>query len=402
MICPKCKIVGFGTHCKYCGEKLVEETEHPDTKSDFLDHDTAPITPIRQNTRDEKYRDDVYDLNKAADSEYYNTDKDISGYSYLDDEKKDNKKVLIGVLTASVVVLLILSFLLTRAFISPKTKEPTSESTQNTEKKSEADDLYETAEKYMKIDDYENAEKIYLKLTQLTDDDEALLMYNILHNYNEALRKYEDADYNTARDYYKKIPVEYIDYNISEKIKKLGDNIENGIKAYEVFENIQKYMEDEDFDAAKEAISLIEVKYLSKTDSRKLDEIKAELKKASEDKKEFTAPEAESFLQEYCYAMEKAVNAGDFSLVSKYLDASAYLSQKDVVSYCSSEGIVKKFGSLRIKSFNEVESNKWEALVSETETVTFEDGTEEIRSYSRTYTIEYINSAYYIIAINGD
>ncbi len=400
MICPKCKIAGYGTHCKYCGEKLTEEIA--DVKEDVLFHDTARITPVKKDVREAMYSDEKAFRESDADSEYYNTDKDISPYSYYE-EKKDSKKVLIGVFSLSAIVLFIICFIVARSLFAPtKRAEIQDTETGSQSEKSRVEKLYDTAGKYMKIDDFENAEAIYKEIYTLTDDEEALLMYDILSNYNEALRAYEEAHYESAMDYYEKIPVEYIDYDISQKVDKLCDNIENGLTAYEIFENIKNYMANKDYEAAEEETAVIEDKYLSKEDGKELEQIKKEIEKINKDKKEFTSPEAESFLQEYCYAMEKATNAGDFSLVSKYLDASAYLTQKDAVDYCVSEGIVKKFGSLRIKSLNETKDNTWEASVSESETVTFDNGTEEIKSYSRIYTIEYINSAYYITSINGD
>ncbi len=413
MICQKCKREVPGRWCSHCGA-AVETQNFFDTKNAageafnseiFNNHDTAPITPVSYGSvnSEEKYRDDVFDPNAEDGSEYYNKDLNPGPYSY-DDDPRDSKAKIIAIISVCAVLAVVMVFVLVKAVFFKDSGSDGDEAPQKPVQGEQEDvkALFKTAEKYMTIGDYEAAEEAYLELTEITDDEEALLLYNIVYNYNRALKKFEASNFEDAKKHFDKIPVEYVDYEISDDVDDLGNDIDLGIGAYETFENIKGFMKDEDYDAAREEIEILDKKYLSKEDKEYLDEIKDELNKIEQEAKyDLTSHEAESFIMEYCDAMVDAINNNDFSLVSSYIDSKSelYETQRGLVAYCASEGITESFDSLRLKKFTKLNSKTWEAAVSETETIYYDDGTEETKTYSWTYTIKYIDSEYYVSGI---
>lgn len=394
MLCPKCGKQSEGKWCSNCGQHLEETTNY--IKSG--EFDTARYAPIQSNAVENAYRDDA---GVASDSEYYGADKELSPYPYYENGKKD-RAMVVGAVTAGIAVLALIVFFVVK-FALPSNKDRDIGDAQGKVKSDgiseEAKSLYKNADKYMTIGDYEAAEELYLELTEITDDDEAMLVYNILYNYNRAYTNSEDCEYEAAKKHFDKIPAEYVDYVICDDVEDLGDKIDAGIGAYETFEEIKEYMSDKDFEAAAEAAEILEQKYLSRADKKELEKILEEIDKAEE--AGLSAHEAESLLMEYCDAMVKAINNMDFGIVSPYIDADSafYETQKGLVDYCASEGITQVFDSLRVKSLSKTGSKTWEAEVSETETLTYDDGTEETKTYSWTYTIKYIDSDYYVAGI---
>lgn len=397
MLCPKCGKESDGRWCSFCGEQL-EVTTNFEKSGKF---DTARYSFIKEEPIENAYRDDVKDAGAMSGSEYYTADKDLNPYQYYENGKK-NKAMVIGAVSAGIAVLLIIIFFIVK-FVIPSDNDRKTEDVQSSVQSNGLSEdvklLYKNAEKYMTIGDYEAAEEVYLELTELTDDDEAMLVYNILYNYNRAYSKSEICDYEAAKKHFDKIPDEYVDYVICDDVDDLSDEIDAGSSAYQTFEEIKEYMADKDFEAASQAAELLEQKYLSKTDKKELDKILEEIDKAGEES--FSDHEAESFLMEYCDAMVEAINNMDFSIVSPYIDADSafYETQRGLVDFCASEGITQTFDSLRLKSLSKINSETWEAAVSETETITYDDGTEETKTYSWTYTIKYIDSDYYIAGI---
>ena len=394
MLCPKCGKQSDGKWCSNCGHHL----EVTATFAKSGEFDTARYSPIQSEPVENAYRDDT---GVASDNEYYGADRELSPYPYYENSKK-NKAMVAGAVVSGIIVFALIVFFVVK-FALPTNKNRDSGDVDGTAKSDgiseDAKQLYKNAEKYMTIGDYEAAEELYLELTEITDDDEAMLVYNILYNYNRAYTKSEDCEYEAAKKHFDKIPAQYVDYVISDDVDDLGDEIDAGISAYETFEDIKKYMDDEDFEAASQAAEILEQKYLSKTDKKELDKILEEIDKAEE--ASFSTHEAESLLMEYCDAMVEAINNMDFGIVSPYIDADSafYETQRGLVDYCASEGITQTFDSLRVKSLSKIDSKTWEAAVSETETITYDDGTEETKNYSWTYTIKYIDSDYYVAGI---
>ncbi len=402
MICPKCKRESIGNWCVYCGESFDEE-KSVQAPEEYAKFDTSPLSPIGTDTN-YRYRDDVAYPGEASDGMYGGEQVNPEELTYYNREEKDNKVKLIAIVTACGCAVLLVIFLLVQFMFpngSSETEKKEKKASQEETENKEAADLFDKGEKFLKIRDYESAEEIYRELTKITNDDEALLLHEIVLNYNQALAKRESAEYDEAKRIFDKIPVEYIDYDISEDVEVLSDEIDLGISTYETFDNIKKYMESEDFEAAGQEAEILDVNYLSENHKEEFEKIRAELEKIKEEQKDLTSHEAEDFLMEYCDAMAKAVNNNDFSIVTPYIDRSSqvYTLQKDAVSYCASEGIVKRFDSLRVKDLARRDVKNWDVSVTEIETVIFEDGTEETKTYDRTYTITYSDSDYYITGI---
>jgi len=404
MICPKCgEYVSEGKWCSRCGTRLE-------------------LDDITINTG-VAFSDDYYDNkdeNSNSTRSYYGEkteDKDYGNHG----KKQGGIRIALAILCPVVVILIIFSALLASGVIDfdkSEDKEVVSDA-EEIKAKTEYDAILKRAMNSLKIGDYEASEDELKKLMELDPyDDDVAVLCKIVFNYNRALDAFKDEDISSARDYFDKIPIEYLDYVMSADIKKLENQIEDWEYAYAAFAEIQSYMANEEYGDAEEAMLLLDESCLSESDAKKLNEymeiIEKKNKEKKEDKKDYDEEDtkegeksslslgteyAESLISSYCAAYVAAVNSGDFSLLSQYITGDLYDSQKKMVESCVKDGTTMNLDYVKLKSLKEVSSKKWTASVSEGETMYYADGSSKSKAFSWVYTIEYINGRYYLTKI---
>ena len=99
--------------------------------------------------------------------------------------------------------------------------------------------------------------------------------------------------------------------------------------------------------------------------------------------------------------MVKAINENNFDLVVPYIykDSKMYADQKKLVEKCVSQGIKEEFNSFELVSLTKSLDTVWQAEVKESETVIKANGDREVKNFKWTYTIEYIDSEFYLTNI---
>lgn len=108
----------------------------------------------------------------------------------------------------------------------------------------------------------------------------------------------------------------------------------------------------------------------------------------TEDTPEETEEALNSFMEDYYYASVSAMNAGEFSFVSPYLDPNgkAYTESKDYVKYIYEKGITEEVVSVEVTDYEKTD----EGYVVDTEDVydiTYEDGTTKRQEYKSSYKV---------------
>lgn len=108
----------------------------------------------------------------------------------------------------------------------------------------------------------------------------------------------------------------------------------------------------------------------------------------TEDTPEETEEALNSFMEDYYYASVSAMNAGEFSFVSPYLDpdGKAYTESKDYVEYIYEKGITEEVVSVEVTDYEKTD----EGYVVDTEDVydiTYEDGTTKRQEYKSSYKV---------------
>ena len=251
-----------------------------------------------------------------------------------------------------------------------------------------------------------------------------------------------DGNYENAEKFYDKIPPEYVDYDISRDVENLKDNIQTAKKSSQQLERIREYIDDEDLVSARELMDTINDTYLSPSEKnelqnlsdmldelekQKIEEQKAEeerkkaeeeaRKKAEEEelrrKKEeemanmpsgyghLSDADAQSIIYNYAYQLTRAINSNDFNLVAPYIYSSSplYTQQINLINSCVSQGITEQFNGVTLNSLTKINDTKWEAKVTESETVYYADGSQKPKTFQWTYTIEYISGQFYLTGL---
>ena len=201
-----------------------------------------------------------------------------------------------------------------------------------------------------------------------------------------------------------------MDYSIRTDVENLEDEINSFETAYITFEDVQNFMRDGEYESALEAIDLIDDSYLEDSDAMLISEyrtqIKQYLKKEEEKQKEkeneagkLSFDLAEILITEYCEDYVRAINSKDFSVVAKHISGQLYNDQKKQVQSCIDSGLTQSLDYVELNDVHKISDTKWKADVSEGETIYYADGSSEAKKFNWTYTIEYIDSAFYLTKI---
>ena len=367
--CPVCKRKAEGRVCSFCGA-VLELEEHYSLNPYEKKEETARLP---QNLAEQK----------------------ASAQPKKKKETPNEKKPLIIALCVVLVIIAVLVGVIISVSSDIREEKEIART------KGTIEEMNSKGEKYMKSGNYEEAEEIYKELMETTDDDEAEIIYKILYNYNMAIRKLDDYNVESATRFFEKIPKEYEDYPIDDDVEYLSDEIARFQTAFEIFESIENFISDDNYSAAKEAIEILDEEALSKENKERLNEIKKEIEKREKEEIVLSEHDAEDLLRGYCDAMIKAINENNFDAVAPYIfkNTEMYAQQKSLVEKCNAEGIKEKLSSFKLESLTKKLDTVWEAKVKESEIITYANGESKEKSFSWTYTIEYIESEFYLTGI---
>lgn len=382
MNCPKCGNKSEGKRCLYCGAILeiddnfelnpydMPQSENEDTLISF---DTEEILSK------EEMPSDVTSFVQAASKE----------------KPKDKKAAYALISVIAVIVILLIALILVKT--SGKEKQANSAAIEV----SMAETLKEKGERYMDIGDYESAEKVYKELVETDDDKEFSLIYKILYNYNRAVLELDDYNYKAASKFFEKIPPEYTEYAIYDDVDMLGDEISRFQAAYEIFESIETFIAEKNYSAAKEAIAILDEDALSKEDKEALMAFEKEISESEENEIVLYEHDAEDLIMGYCDSFVKAVNQKDFDIASPYIhkESAMYNEQKSLAESYIKENIQESFDSIKLVTLTKSSDTSWQARVSENKTIIYPDGEKTSKTYNRIYTIEYIDSSFYLTGV---
>lgn len=419
MICPNCKNESNGARwCPHCGLQLEiddaanvifgqrEQQENEPAQADAVTHEEVPSASAPQTGYTEDYSTD-YSADYSSPPGSYGTD-----YAAPEEEEPSNKKlkIILAIICPITAVVLIFVILAISGVIDFGKTEEVVETQENVVLEDEdSETLMKTAMNQLKIGDYEEAETVFKAVMEIDpDNEEATVLCQIVYNYNRALKKIQSKKYKEARTFLEKIPAEYMDYSIRTDVENLEDEISAFESAYVTFADIKSYMKSGDYEDAQDAIAIIDDSYLEDSDAALLSEysiqIKQHLKEEEEEKQskkqnELSEKQAEALITEYCEDYVRAINNKDFSIVSKHISGQLYTQQKKQVQSCIDKGITEGLDKVELKTLHQISDTKWKAEVSEAETIYYADGTSESKSFEWTYTIEYIDSAFYLTKI---
>ncbi len=142
----------------------------------------------------------------------------------------------------------------------------------------------EAAEKgrgYFDSGDYETAAKAFgLAIENGNRDEEIKLLYDITLGYYQAGKEFEDKDFSTAKKILEGLDAKYNNYGIKENILTLQANIEKGIEAKTLLEDVALRCSVADFTGAQSVSEKIDVTLLSEEDAIKLNEYKMTIENA--------------------------------------------------------------------------------------------------------------------------
>ena len=394
MICPNCKNESNGARwCPQCGIQL----EIDDAANAIYSNDEPKDTSDRRFDTMSVPREFI-----AADEQYeaqdmHSTDKKL--------------KITLAIICPIAAIVLVLVILTISGVIKSGDKKVSAPEENVVLENEDAETLMKTGMNQLKIGDYEEAETVFKAVMEIDpDNEEATVLCQIVYNYNRALKKIQSKKYKEARALFDKIPIEYMDYSIRTDVENLEDEINSFETAYITFEDVQNFMRDGEYESALEAIDLIDDSYLEDTDAALISEyrtqIKQYLKKEEEKQKEkenesgkLSFDLAEILITEYCEDYVRAINSKDFSVVAKHISGQLYNDQKKQVQSCIDSGITQSLDYVELNDVHKISDTKWKADVSEGETIYYADGTSEAKQFNWTYTIEYIDSAFYLTKI---
>lgn len=385
MICPKCKKESDGGKwCSNCGIRL--ETEVNITGNSFG--------------------------NKAGNSD------SKEGFSYVSSDfsqgnqpsKKgmsNSLKITLAILIPVLAVIIVVTLLYATGVLDFGKNEPDPGKDSVVLENEDTQNLIKRGMNHLKIGDYEEAETVFKVVIETDPENEEIVtLCQILHNYNRGMNRIRSKDYEGARSYYDKIPSDYTEYEIAPDVESLKSEIERYEIANNTFERVKELMSSSDYENAAKTIELIDETCLAFADTKLLEEYKEEIesfirdeKKRKETQVKLDEKTAENIIRRFCSAYVDAVNAGDFSLVSPYIKGDLYDMQKNMVTSLHSQGITEEFNFLTVQSVNKIGENIWKVNVTEGETIFYPDGTKSEKTYTWTYTIEYVDSIFYLTNI---
>ncbi|MBQ4629633.1 MAG: hypothetical protein IJB70_01400 [Clostridia bacterium] len=409
MKCPHCGKESSGTKwCENCGMQLTDFANSQNSNNLNYDERNAYDDSAPFDDNEQYYENEEFD-------EYEDFDE------YDDREPGSNRglKITLAVIAPLAVIAITVAILIFTGVISfgdPKPqnadekKSASNSSSAEILENEEVNTLIKNGQYYMSIGDYDSAETVYKTIIDKnTEHEEAAVVYEILYNYNRALKKLESKKYEDARILFDKIPPEYTDYEISEDVDKLDDEIIRYEVANATFENLKTFIEDGDYESALEVVDLIDEAYLSSEDVKALDRYRDEIADATEedDKSEksdgttLSESEAEKLIENYVHAYIKAVNENDFMNVAPYLSGKFYEDQERVVEWYAENGDTEEFNYFNFHELRKTASKQWEADVTESIIVYHSDGTQDTSVKNWTYTIEYIGAKFYLTNIEA-
>ncbi len=374
--CPVCKSKADGKVCSNCGALLELEENYQLNPYDKQKTSRINIEAISATTKRKQY------ASKKSGGKAPN-------------KREVPQKVLYALLCLICVIIVGLIIAINNVSSDIKTKEEQDKKTASTQS------LMLKGEKHLKSGNYEDAEKIYKELMETSENKEAETLYKILYNYNMALRKLDDYNFESASRFFDKIPKEFEDYSIADDVVYLSDEIARFESSYEIFESVENFFNQDNISGAKAAMEILDEDALSKETRERLKEIKEKIEKKEKTTIVLSEHDAEDLLRLYCDAMVKAINENNFDLVVPYIykDSKMYAQQKSLVEKCVSEGIKEEFNSFELLSLTKTLDTVWQAEVKESETVISANGEREVKNFKWTYTIEYIDSEFYLTNI---
>lgn len=123
-----------------------------------------------------------------------------------------------------------------------------------------------------------------------SNNSEAHLLGNIISNFENAKKLYENKEYSKANNEISKIPNEYNNYNIKRDIKDLKNNIDKKLDEAKELDNkikkLNKLINDEKLNEASKSLSKIKDKYITEEQKKTLNDLKDKLDKKIQEKKE--------------------------------------------------------------------------------------------------------------------
>ena len=373
MYCPVCKRKTEGKVCEFCGAVLeLDENYMLNPYEKTTENPPENTTPSHYNTR--------------------------NGIKITDTKKKAPQKRKPLVFGLGLMLFVIIALVAAIIIVSISGNKADNE---EAKKASTSEDLSLKGEKYMDIGDYEAAEEAYRELMEISYDEETILVYKILYNYNRAVQKLDEYDFHSASKFFEKIPLEYTEYAIYDDVETLSDEIARFQTAYEIFESIENFMANKNFAAAKETIGILDEDSLSKENKESLKEIKKEIAEHEKNEIILSQHDAEDLLLGYCDSFVKAINQQNFDIVAPFIhkESEMFSKQKKLIESYIANKITQSFDSFKLVSLTKSSETTWQARVSESETISYANGTSESKSFSWIYTIEYIDSSFYLTAI---
>ena len=385
MICPNCSLESNGAKfCKYCGLRLEIDDISIDTPSEFTN---------TQGDYEDKFEEDT-------------SYKNVVRYSHSKvspDKVNKNLKItiiIVSVISAILLVLLIVSLL--GGFDNDDTLKDVPSQTLNEEN---IENIITEGKEYLESGDYESCESVFKTAVEKdSDNEEAKLIYDIVFNYNRALKKIEAKKFEDARSFYEKIPYEYINYPIFEDVEDLDELIYKYENMNEHFETFEKEIKKKEYEEAYLSASFIDKAYLSEVQILKFDDYMGELNEYLNNEKKnkertLTSEKAIDLVKDYYKAYTGAVKTSKgFNHVSTYLTNDALLSEKDKFVSDLNSGYEISFDISSFKSFEKVDDTTWIIYGALTKN-TNNQGENSAITKDVKFTITYEESSFYISRI---
>ena len=373
MICPNCKNESDGAKwCPYCGIQLETEERMPDS---------ALSEPNDENAFEEEYNLGRQTDNKAL-------------------------KITLAILCPIAAIVLVMVILVACGIVNfGSSKEPVVTEESEVLEKSNTESLKQTAVNQLKIGDYEEAEAVLKAILEIEPDNEEITtLCKIVYNYNRAIKKVETRKFGEAKNLFEKIPDDYLNYDISFDIEKLGEELAQADKAHAIFETVKEHMRNGEYADASDTVMLIDEQYLEDEDAALLEQYNQQIREYNESEEQrmlqmgnsLDSTRALEIVNSYCNNFASAVNNSDFSIVESQLGGYLLEQQRALFQNHVNGRISINHEGCELVSFSKLSDTCWEVEVKEGTTVHYPDGTVDSGEVYNIYTIEYINSAFYL------
>ena len=214
--CPVCKSKADGKVCSNCGALLELDENYQLNPYDKQKTSRINIEAVSATTKRKQY-----------------SSKKSGGKA--SNKRQVPQKVLYAMLCLICVIIVGLIIAINNVSSDIKIKEEQDKKTASTQS------LMLKGEKHLKSGNYEDAEKIYKELMETSENKEAQILYKILYNYNMALRKLDDYNFESASRFFDRIPKEYEKYSIADDVVYLSDEIARFESSYEIFESVENF-----------------------------------------------------------------------------------------------------------------------------------------------------------------